>query len=73
MERSLTSWAFSDEFVGRRMAFIAGPRQVGKTTLVQGFLRSKGFSSLYYNWDTPSVRRRFAGNQEFFAHLIRIH
>lgn len=67
MERSLASWAFSEEFLGRRMAFIAGPRQVGKTTLVQNFLQSKGFPSLYYNWDTPSVRRRFAENPEFFV------
>lgn len=48
------------------MAFIAGPRQIGKTTAVQRFLADQGQPRLYYNWDAPTVKRRFAANRVFF-------
>ena len=39
----------------RKMVFVGGPRQVGKTTLAKNFLEnSKG----YLNWDVPEHRER---------------
>jgi predicted AAA+ superfamily ATPase len=40
----------------RKMAFIAGPRQVGKTTLAKSLLRETGAS--YFTWDLDRDRRR---------------
>lgn len=39
----------------RKMVFVAGPRQVGKTTLARGL---PGGSSGYLNWDDPEHRER---------------
>ena len=64
------TWAFDPAFLGRRMSFISGPRQVGKTTLALGFLERIGQTGLYYNWDTISVRRKFAQNPLFFLEGI---
>lgn len=55
------------------MAFIAGPRQVGKTTAVNDFLAREGQPALYYNWDTPSVKKRFAADPAFFASDLPPH
>lgn len=52
------------------MAFICGPRQIGKTTAVQHFLAQQGQPRLYYNWDTPSVKKRYASNPLFFIEDI---
>lgn len=41
-------------FQNRKMAFIAGPRQVGKTTLARSFL---GSDRGYFNWDVEEDRR----------------
>lgn len=40
-----------------KMAFIAGPRQVGKTTLAKHLLASVGMEDLYFNWDIESHRK----------------
>lgn len=53
-----------------RMVFLAGPRQIGKTTAVQRLLEEKGQNQLYYNWDTVSVRKRYAKNPLFFVEDI---
>lgn len=39
------------------MAFVVGPRQVGKTTLARQLLRERGTSDLYRNWDDLGWRR----------------
>ena len=39
------------------MAFITGPRQVGKTTLARFLLKEVG-SDNYFNWDDGETRRR---------------
>jgi len=62
--RQVLRWALADETLHGRMAFIAGPRQVGKTTAIQRFLTPP---RLFYNWDTPTVKRRFAANPAFFV------
>lgn len=64
--RRVLDWALSGEFLQGRMAFISGPRQVGKTTAIQRFLAEQGQKQLYYNWDTPTVKRRYAQNPLFF-------
>ena len=47
----------------RKMVFVGGPRQVGKTTLAKSFLTSdKG----YLNWDIPEDRERIL-KREFYA------
>ncbi len=41
--------------LARKMVFIAGPRQVGKTTLARSLERGSGG---YLNWDVPADRER---------------
>ena len=41
--------------LGRKMVFLAGPRQVGKTTLARGL---PGASGSYLNWDVAADRER---------------
>lgn len=41
----------------RQMVFVAGPRQVGKTTLARALLEQAGSSELYFNWDIDAHRR----------------
>ncbi len=40
------------------MAFVAGPRQVGKTTFAKLLLDSAGHADLYFNWDIESHRKQ---------------
>jgi len=37
-----------------KMAFVAGPRQVGKTTLAKHLLSLVAADSFYFNWDIES-------------------
>ncbi len=50
------------------MAFIAGPRQVGKTTLAQHLLAQVGDQPSYFNWDIESHRRAIIRDPEDFWH-----
>lgn len=52
-------------WLGKRMLFLSGPRQVGKTTLVQSKLCTQ--PKAYFNWDARQVRIAFQKNPEFFA------
>lgn len=63
-------WAFDPEFLGRRMSFISGPRQIGKTTLTLSVLGNLGQEKNYYNWDTITVKRGYASNPLFFFENI---
>jgi predicted AAA+ superfamily ATPase len=41
----------------KKMVFIGGPRQVGKTTLAKSFLGEESLTpSAYFNWDNPDHR-----------------
>lgn len=40
----------------KKMVFLTGPRQCGKTTLAQKLL-SRSSSGLYFNWDDPDHKR----------------
>ncbi|MEK7743831.1 MAG: AAA family ATPase, partial [Elusimicrobiota bacterium] len=50
----------------RKMALVAGPRQVGKTTLVKNILALEGPSTGYFNWDIESHRKAVLRNPESF-------
>lgn len=52
-ERYLTAQVRQD--LHKKMVFVAGPRQVGKTTLAKGLL---GRKPGYLNWDVPDDRER---------------
>ncbi len=49
-----------------KMAFVAGPRQVGKTTLAKYLLAQVGMETLYFNWDIESHRKAIIKNPEDF-------
>lgn len=50
----------------RKMALVAGPRQVGKTTLAKQLLSSAGQESKYFNWDIESHRKAILKDPETF-------
>lgn len=50
----------------RKMAFVAGPRQVGKTTLVRHLLERAGQPENYFNWDVESSRKAILRRPESF-------
>jgi hypothetical protein len=54
---------FSEE---AKMAFVAGPRQVGKTTLARHLLSAASADAFYFNWDIESHRKAIIGNPEDF-------
>ncbi|UCH97086.1 MAG: AAA family ATPase [Candidatus Aminicenantes bacterium] len=64
IKRHLENICFDDIF-GRQMRFIAGPRQVGKTTLVKNFLENKQLDKLYFNWDLRETRDKYKRDQIF--------
>ena len=53
IERSLIAPVHSIIAEFGKMAFVSGPRQVGKTTLAQHY-RKRFSQSLYLNWDILS-------------------
>lgn len=54
MERALTPFIQAD--LGRKMVFLSGPRQAGKTTLARG-LASAWADAQVLNWDVAADRR----------------
>ncbi|UCD78695.1 MAG: ATP-binding protein [Desulfobacterales bacterium] len=52
------------------MIFMAGPRQVGKTTLAQSLADSYS-NNVYLNWDILAHRMRFIENPTFFEEIER--
>ena len=66
------NWALSERFLHGRMSFICGPRQIGRTTLIQSHLRNARQEANYFNWDSLSVRREFARNPHFFIENLRL-
>lgn len=63
--RTLENYWNSPQWLGRRMLFLSGPRQVGKTTLVTSALcREK---TAYFNWDNRKTRLAFQKDPDFFV------
>ncbi|MFH1629683.1 MAG: ATP-binding protein, partial [Pseudomonadota bacterium] len=54
----------------KSMILLAGPRQVGKTTLTQMIARSFT-NTLYFNWDIHENRKDFVDHPTFFETLKR--
>lgn len=50
----------------RKMVFVAGPRQVGKTTLSQGLAGAK---KAYLNWDVAEYREMILKRELFVSKL----
>lgn len=50
----------------RKMAFISGPRQAGKTTLVRHLLGRAAQAGNYFNWDVESHRKAILRHPEGF-------
>lgn len=65
IKRAIEDIAFQARF-GRQMRFIAGPRQVGKTTILKRFLEREKCADLYYNWDLRRVRDLYKREHYFF-------
>lgn len=66
IDRFMERLAFSSD-LGRQMRFIAGPRQVGKTTLAKRWLGNTRCSEFYYNWDRRDVRQRYRIDSSFLG------
>jgi hypothetical protein len=71
IERQLMSYCLDPELSGRRMIWIAGPRQAGKTFLAKEHLRHQGCERLYYNWDDPVIRRQYLRDPVWFESSAR--
>ena len=65
--RSIQHFWSDPQWLGHRMLFVSGPRQVGKTTLVTSTLCTK--KEAYFNWDHRPVRRLYQENPDFIAPL----
>lgn len=57
MKRTLDFLLEKEHPWGEKMAFVSGPRQVGKTTLAQHILTLRSSSDLYRSWDDLEWRR----------------
>ncbi len=66
----IRQWALDQHFLHGRMSFICGPRQIGKTTLVRRLLEQNKQSDNYHNWDSLTLRQKFASNPLFFIENI---
>ncbi|MDX9730268.1 MAG: ATP-binding protein [Bdellovibrionales bacterium] len=65
--RYLHSQIQTDALDQGKIAFINGPRQVGKTTLAEAVLSDLGQEEHYYTWDDDEFRRVWAkGLKDFF-------
>jgi hypothetical protein len=69
--RSIETYAFDENLIGRHMVFIAGPRQTGKTRLAKEWLNKNGCSPLYFNWDDLKTRQSYRSDSRFFESPAR--
>lgn len=63
--RTVEQYWTDEEWLGGRMLFLSGPRQVGKTTLVTSTICRR--PEAYFNWDSRKVRRLYLTNPDFVA------
>jgi predicted AAA+ superfamily ATPase len=55
--RYLQDFIVSDALALRKIAFISGPRQVGKTAMAQSILKSVDSENSYFSWDDDEFRK----------------
>jgi hypothetical protein len=71
--RYLTPFILAD--LKKKMVFLSGPRQSGKTTLVKSLIEDE--AAIYLNWDDPDDRRRILKrdwvDEDQFIALDEIH
>lgn len=58
MRRQMQGLLNTQHFPHEKMAFLVGPRQVGKTTLSEALLKERHSQDLYRNWDDLAFRRQ---------------
>ncbi|MDD5226766.1 MAG: ATP-binding protein [Candidatus Omnitrophica bacterium] len=56
-QRYLQDAIVGDALESGKIAFVSGPRQVGKTTLVESLLARKNQSANYFTWDDEEFRK----------------
>ncbi len=71
MKRTLELLLENEHFPHRKIAFLVGPRQVGKTTLARALLADRKSSDLYRNWDDLGWRREFVKSPYGFIDAFR--
>ncbi len=74
MERFITKPILED--LKKKMVFIGGPRQCGKTFLAKEILKTLNSSSNYFNYDSPDDKKRILAQQwseEKYIALDEIH
>lgn len=64
LNRSLAAPIAELCFPGKKMAFLSGPRQCGKTTLAKMMLANRDGCGRYWNWDSIEVRRLWSKNPD---------
>lgn len=62
---NIDQYALDKDWLSNRMLFIAGPRQVGKTTYCKNKIAELG--GAYYNWDDAKVRKAYTEDSGFFS------
>ena len=70
MDRCLMKW-LRELHPPEKMVFLAGPRQVGKTTLVKQILETWRDKGVYFNWDISGHRRRILSDEDLLAEWRR--
>lgn len=70
--RDVESYGFDETLIGRHMVFLAGPRQVGKTSLAKNLLAETECKPLYFNWDDIRVRQAYFSDSRFFESPARL-
>ena len=62
---NINFYCFSQDWLNQRMLFIAGPRQVGKTTYALEQIKKQ--HGKYYNWDDKKVFQAYMQDSDFFV------
>ena len=70
MKRIQSTYIYDPEVNAKKMIFLSGPRQVGKTTFVRNRLKELRNEELYFNWDDPYVRREYTKNPHFLKSYL---
>ncbi len=65
-KRYLSSLIVGDAIESKKIAFLTGPRQVGKTTICKDII--KDFNGAYYNWDDQEFRQVWTQSPKNLIH-----